>query len=727
MSAREPVRGRRAVATLSRAALVLFLCWLWGPFFAGHRLAAQDSRVEVLVLSPEPGERLEPDAVLVAASFVDPGRLLDASSIVLEVDGRNVTAEAEVSPEVVTWVPRTPLAQGPHRVQLRARQRDGAPVGPLNWAFTVVVPAVAAEAARPEGRAVRPPSALVEGSIVFDGAAQSVVGPGAEFRRNEDVLPRLWLNAGGVIAPGWRYALRIHLSGYESSARQPVNRYRFDLRSEHLDASVGDLNPALQELIVSGLRVRGFQGDLRAGPARLTVVWGESRRAIPGLLDPADPTQIARTGTFGQRFFAVRPALGSGRTFQAALTLLRVRDEVTSIPALRTEPAPGTGTTRSANPPPKDNIVVGADVTVRFLRGRALVQYENAFSLLANDITGGPLTGAELDSILESAGYEPPGIDPARYERYFTINGSLIPLDPRGLTSLAQQFRASLRTGPNTLSAEWRSVGGSYYTLGYPVLQRDREGVRLRDAFTLFNDALAVSAGFEQDRDNLDGLKPATTTYRTLFATLSWQPSARSPALVASVRHGTRVNGLAPGEEGALDERSRAVSLGSSVPVELVSGVRTRLNLNVSLTDRDDPANPVNGSRDRYYLGGVDAEAENRGTEATLLYGLNRSTLTGFEDARTDFYRVVANLRQRLGARLRGMLDATYTAARSPEASGELGLEYDRLELLVGGEWEWAPSAFVVVSGGVISYSDARSPERDTRERVVRIRLNRLF
>ena len=534
------------------------------------------------------------------------------------------------------------------------------------------------------------------------------------------------MNVGGILGGGWRYSARIHQSGYETSTLQPVNRYRFDLRSNHVNASLGDMNPVFQDLILSGTRVRGFEADLRAGPARLTVVKGESLRSISGQLDPTDPTRILRRGTYGRDLFAVRPALGAGQTFQVGVTFLRVRDDIASIPDLRVGTELGTET-RRVNPLPKDNAVGGADVTLRLMGGRVLLQYENAISVLANDISAGPLTEVQLDSLLDAASYEPLGIDPSQYEKYFIINASMIPLDPRGLSSLAQQVRTSVRTGSNILSAEWRSIGGSYYTLGYAALQRDRQGVRIRDSFTLLNNALALSAGFEQDEDNLDNVKTATTTNRGVFASLSWQASPRAPALVASFRQGTRQNDLGAGQNGALDEQNLTLSLAVTYPIRLFEGFRTRLNLNVSAINRDDPDNLTAEYRDRYYLGGIQGETPDRSTELTILYGLNKSEFLGFDNARTDFHRLVANGRHLVRPRLKATLDGTYTAARSPVEAAEFGLHYNRTEFLVGGEFEWTPSSFVILSGGIVSYADQRFPTRDTREIVARLRVNRAF
>jgi hypothetical protein len=724
-----PRRAGRLVAGLLLAGPLLAAPPLAGP------LAGQAAPVEAMILSPEPGERVGPEQVLVAVSFVDRDAALEPGSIVLRVGGRDVTAEARVTAELVTWRPATPLLPGPHGVRLSARTRDGVEVPAAAWTFTVAPgpmgpgpgPDAAAAGDRAGGPAGVPGWARVQGSITFEGSGQNVTGPGADFRREDNLVQQLWVNVGGLITPGWRYTVRVHASGYEAPTLQPVNRYQMGVRSEHVELAVGDVNPAFHELILAGRRVRGVQAGVRAGPAQLTVVTGDSRRAIDGVLDPLDPTRVGQAGTFGQSLIAVRPALGRGRLFQAGLTLMRVRDDVGSIPDLRTAPVGDGGLTQGANPLPKDNLVVGGDVTARLFSGRLTVQYHNAMSLLANDISAGPLTGAQLDSVMEERGYSALGLEPERFERYFTLNASLIPLDPRGLSSLAHQLRSSVHAGGHMLTAEWFSIGGSYHTLGYPALQRDRQGIRVRDSFTLFRHALAVSAGFEEYRDNLEEIKPTTTSSRGLFADMNWQSAPNRPGLAASVRMGTRENDLAPGEISAVDETNLALSLGLILPLPLTRRFQTALNLNASILDRDDAANPLAGSRNLYYLAGIQAHGADRRSGFGVHYGLNQSELTGVPGASTDFHRVAANVRVPLADRWTATLDGIGTAARSPDDAGALGLRYDRQDLMAGSEFEWMPTFVVVVTAGMTSYTDHLFPARDTRELVARVRLSRTF
>jgi hypothetical protein len=686
-----------------------------------HRAAAQQTAPGALILSPDPGERVPADQVLVAVSLP---RAADSLALTLRVGSRDVTAQAVRSGGVVTWRPAEPLAPGPHRVVVSARGADGAALPPLEWTFTV------APALRVAGTPAGPPRparspALPHGSVVMEGGGNSVSGPGAGFRRDEDFAPRVWVNAGGQVRPGWRYTVRGHLSGYERADRQPVNRFRAEFRTPAVSLALGDVNPVLHDVILAGRRVRGGQLDLRAGPAGLTVVAGQSLRAIPGALDPADPTRVLRTGTHAQDLLAVRPSLGVGG-FRLGLTVMQVRDDVGSIPLLRTDPSAADSGTFSASRAPRDNLVAGLDVSLRLARGRVVLQYENAASLLARDITTRPRTQAELDSIFVAAGADPPGLDPSQWDRYFILNTSLLPLDPRELTSTAHQARASVRAGGHNLSAEWRSVGMDYYTLGHPGLQRDWRGLRVRDSFSLLNDALFVTAGYEQDRDNLDGSAPATRRGRGGFATVTWQ-APRELLVTGSLRVASAGNGLAQGAPGALDQSTLAASGGLVVPVGVLAAFHTRVSLNGTWVERSDPANPLADTRDLYFLAGVQGETESRGTSFALMAGQNRAEFPGLAEGSTTFDRLTAAGRRQLTQRWAARFDGGITAARSPDGATAPGPRYTRVEALGGGEFAWRPDALITLTAGVVDYADSRAPALDTRELVMRLRLSRAF
>ena len=112
--------------------------------------------------------------------------------------------------------------------------------------------------------------------------------------------------------------------------------------------------------------------------------------------------------------------------------------------------------------------------------------------------------------------------------------------------------------------------------------------------------------------------------------------------MLVSKAMGVRSNDLVRGADGALDERTVSLSGGTSIPLATVSGVFTRLSLNASIVDRDDPQNPVAGSRDLYLLGGLHGQTDDQESMGSLLLGFNTSELTGVVDSNTDIVRFAA-------------------------------------------------------------------------------------
>jgi hypothetical protein len=707
------------MTTALRALPVLAACALFGPTPATAQL----------ILAPDPGESVAAELVLVAVAFAEPARL-DPTTLALRIGAAEVTDRAELADGVLTWRPETPLAAGPHRIVVSVRDTAGLALPALEWTFTVTAPERIAvvRGTRVPGPARARSAMRPRGSVVLEGSGGSVTGPGAELRRDEPFVPRLWVTASGELRPGWRYAALAHVSGYESSGVQPVNRFRGDLRIPWASVSVGDVDPTVHDVILSGRTVRGGHAALGSGRARLDVVAGRSMRAIPGLLHPLDRSLVSRFGTHAQDLLAVRPSVGFGTSVRFGATLLRVRDDVGSIPQLSTIPAALDGGVRSANPAPRDNLVAGVDAALTLAGGRVDLRYGGAISLLTRDISDGPSTRADLDSFFVAAGFRAPGIDPGRYRRWFVVNETLMPLDPSQLTSTAHQLRGSLRVGGHDVGVEWRTIGADYHTLGRPGMQRNRRGLRVRDAFPLVRDAVFVSLGYEQDRDNLDGSAPGTVRTRGGWAAATWQAPRNGIYLSGSARLSERGNGLSRAEDGPLDESTRSLTTGASVPLHAFAAVRTRVHLNAAFIEREDRFRRAAGTRDLYLLGGVQVESLDRGSEVSVMLGGNRAEVpTPASDGIATQRRVLASGRHRLTEAWLARFDGSLTAATSGAGSAPAGSRYRRGEAVAGGEWTWRRDTILSFGAGVVSFADHVGGATDTRELVAQLRMSRSF
>jgi len=668
---------------------------------------------------------------MISPSFIDPDRLLDVNSIRLMIDGNDLTSDASINGDPLVWPAATPLPQGPHRIVITMNARDGSSPPSANWGLIVgPPPAGVAPGAIPatEQRAGLPGWALAQGNVIIEGAMNSVSGDGAEYQREPPATGKAAVNLRGRLGGAWRYTGAARFSSHESRTTQPINRFGLTLRSKWLTLAPGDVNPRMQEMILWGRRVRGLSVDLRTGFFNISVVQGQSRRSAMPQPYSDDPTRTWRTGTYEQDLLAIRPYFGSGRGFQLGLTVMKARDNINSIDPLRTA-ADANGGSRSALPDPKDNLVLGMDMSIRAFRGKFALSYSNAFSLLNNDISGGPITQADLDSLMQDQGYDTLDLpfDPADFENIFVINASMIPLDPTGFTSLAQQVRGTVQLGGHTLGARWRSIGSSYNSLGYASLPRDREGLRIQDSLRLFDNNLGVTVGWESFDDNLNDTKSTTTGTSALTLDLRWQKDATTPGFSVGYRDYSRDNNADDLQSGGVQENTGTYSAGAYFPMVLLPGITSRLNVNYVTVGREDGLNPLTGSQNDYYMVGFTNRFDNRPTEFSVTYGINTSDLTGYPDAETTFNRFLLKGRHAFNQNLSGLADIVMISATSPEAAGAFGLDYNRMEVTGGAEYAWTSTSRASLRAGYISYTDNRRTGFDTTQLVVRLRVTQGF
>ena len=59
--------------------------------------------------------------------------------------------------------------------------------------------------------------------------------------------------------------------------------------------------------------------------------------------------------------------------------------------------------------------------------------------------------------------------------------------------------------------------------------------------------------------------------------------------------------------------------------------------------------------------------------------------------------------------------------------AGDFRVDYNRMDLMGGAEFEWMISTTIGFTGGVVSYVDNAYAGRDTREVIARLRVSRSF
>ena len=528
------------------------------------------------ILSPESDEHVSEDDVIIAVSLLGETKNLDVSSIKLIIDRKDFTSAAEITENMITYVPGK-LLRGAHQVKIKLADIKGKKFPDIVWRFYV---AGSEEVQKKAGR-----------KHPFSGKVY------AEFR-NEKFADSTYTmtNFGGSIHGKYgplRYNGRVFITSRENPAFQPRNRMFFEVGTSWIGLKFGDTHPTFNELMLWGRRVRGIEAFIKLGFINVEFVTGETNRKIEGIIyitDPSNPapyyinpvtgqpvtstTGIYQYGTYKQTLMAIRPSFGSGKNFQFGLNLVKVKDDPKSI----------EHSTR-----PKDNIVFGPDILLGFDNHRIEFKASAAFSLLADDISTGSLNQEDFDSL----NFKIP-FNPADYEKYFVLNTSLVPLDPSGLTSLAYQGSFKFNYFNNFINVIYKSVGSQYQALANNFLRKDIRGFSAFDRIRLYRNQIYLNIGYEKYLEELsnkdDGEEQtAPNDFAAINVGVSLFPQKKYlPRLNVNWKSYDRNNGLdtliTP---SALNYQNNDLSFQLGYDVELM-GLNHTLNISHIANDRID-------------------------------------------------------------------------------------------------------------------------------------------
>ncbi len=578
----------------------------------------------LIILSPEANSRTKAEDVLIAVSLFYNDEI-DISSIAVFLNGMNVTDVSIISDELITYAPDE-IEPGIKTVIIEANDLTGLPLTPLQWDFSVV-----SDKERTESRFKISGKAFVDSrSDKIQGETDDVITSRLSFRGNYDFV---------------NYRGSAYITSKENEFLQPKNRYMFGLKTKHLNLNFGDLNPNVTPLTIHGKRVRGIEGNLDLGYFNLHAVYGELEREIPADIALVTETfddengdgeyssgevfddlngngrrdeagDVLRGGTFRRTLFAIRPSFGPNRSLQWGFTFAQARDD--SLIKINLPDRPDLLSGRPTRfdysisntekvfvdlgSTPQDNLLIGTDLFFGRDNNRFIIEGEAAFSLLARDITGGPFSEAELDTLADDSvdgkiGDVDIPFDPEDLESIFILNQSLIPLDPTGFNSLAYNAGLKLSYFKQFLRANYRFVGSEYNSLANPFIRKDIIGFNISDRIRMLNNKLIVSLRFERLENNTQHEKENTTTTTSFDGGISIYPGRDMPRISLNVRNYIRDNGVdttridTSQNDLLIDRREENATVTSTFSIGYdveVLGYKHKLNLNVSNSERSD-------------------------------------------------------------------------------------------------------------------------------------------
>ncbi|HLF19748.1 MAG TPA: hypothetical protein VI704_03065 [Bacteroidota bacterium] len=495
--------------------------------------AVDPKDLEVRILSPEPGETVDVDELVVAISFFYASDNVKREATKIFLDNTDVTKDAIVSDDVLLFSPKSAgrqVALGSHRLRIELYDTEGKLYHTMESSFGLsTAVAIAQEKARLQ--------ALVDGQAEYRNEDLRSIPSSTSYIRGDVRMNGSygWLNFGATA----------HIDNQEDPSRQPQNRFLAYAATSYLSLQVGDAYPRFPSYIVSGKRVRGLSANLMLGFFNVDFTMGETERGIEGLrlydttyvdsssaaTRPSNSSQISglkytifQSGTFQRDFFAVRPSFGNGEVFQLGFTYMHAKDQIGSV---------------KFGSFPTENLVLGTDFLFALDNQRIKLESQASVSVTNTDISGGSFQDKDFDDLAKT---DQKTADDLRNlskvaSTFITINKNLFPTNPlagivgggEGAPGASYESILSLNYLNNYLRGSLFRRGAGYKSFGNEFLQADVKGFSVSDRIRMFTNRVFLSVAYEKREDNTANNKPGTTTFDYLNTSLTVVPGADLP------------------------------------------------------------------------------------------------------------------------------------------------------------------------------------------------------
>jgi hypothetical protein len=326
-----------------------------------------------------------------------------------------------------------------------------------------------------------------------------VTGKGASYRQEPASTRTVMLDMKAKYKD-LEIPIRIFATSDQYPGILPRNYFQVGLHYRWLQFDYGDLNPSLDQLVVSGVRVTGLGMKIRIKKNTIQAFYGDMvRNGIEGSLNTYKPgsgyiptgrvndSQYISPGVYKRWMAAMRfQVVSTDETIHVGLTAMKAKDEVNSI---------------KYGLMPKDNIAIGLDASVNVFKKRVTISGGMAGSILTNDISYGPLNKQLVNSAFNL------GIkyDFDKLKDLIVINSSTLPGSSKGIDDAMAFYAQIIHTkGSHSFNIDYRSYGPSYYSLGNPYLRNNYKGVSVTERFGMLKRKLGFSLNYQNYVNNLN-------------------------------------------------------------------------------------------------------------------------------------------------------------------------------------------------------------------------------
>jgi hypothetical protein len=502
--------------------------------------AVSEKDKEIVILSPTVGEIMTQSEMLISISFINASDKIDIPKTKIYLNNQDVTGGVLFAGDLLILsgdnIPQN-LGIGSRLLKIDVYDKEGKLYNSVSRDFRIVSNEAAEE---------------IGSRFKYDGYVK-------EESRNENFnSASVWYNNIEAEFNGgynqWKLNGFAYLTSEEKSNLQPYDRYSATIQNgDWLELKVGDAFPQFPNLILDGKRVRGISGSINLGAVNIQATYGQTEREVEGKLDSTYSTDPLRTnvikidqlkygnpyglvnlGTYSRNIFAIRPSFGSGEHFQFGLSYLHAKDDKNSI---------------EFGAQPQENITFGSDLKIALDDQNILFTSQAAVSVVNSDISTGTISDTQIDSLFgpnKSFNVDPAQVKKIKniIDKFITVNQFLGPWNPQDLSSFAADAALSLNYFDNQLRGSYIYRGNDFQSFGQSFIRTDVKGYNFVDRFRMIDNKLFISLGYENLQDNLQKTKVATTTFKTLSASVSFFPRMDFPNITIGYNRYDNNNGL---------------------------------------------------------------------------------------------------------------------------------------------------------------------------------------
>ncbi|MCF8253672.1 MAG: hypothetical protein K9H61_10105 [Bacteroidia bacterium] len=492
----------------------------------GWTLCAQNPNYEIL--SPRPNSIIGSENLLVSIRFNQP---ITEQKFQIYLDNIPIQGINKLKAKQVEFLYLGNLSNGKHHLVLNYRYKGSKKKNIISWTFYVNYNQEQLKGKSSDSSKTKP--FQVTGGIVLDNRNTVLTGTGASLRQEPPSTATFSadvnIQKGDLSIPIRYFTTSDNLPGVQSR-----DFFQVGLHYKGIEVDYGDINPSLDKLILTGIRMRGFSVLLKSKNTSISFFQGSLNQKIEGSIgsysigdgfipsNVINDSQYLVPGTYQRNMMASRLALGGKRgNFIFGVNALKIKDDTSSI---------------KYGVLPKDNIAAGADIVMKLFKQKIVLSGGIAASAITNDISYGVIDPQQVDTTFGIK----LGFDPMSLKNILIINASTVPTDFTNTDMVAYYGNFQHNTKHHNFAAEYRKNGGSFNSLGNPYLRKNYNGYNVTERIGIFKRKLNLSINYQNFSNNLNQSLPSLLKTEIRGAGFTFSPHTKLPSLTANYQTQTR-------------------------------------------------------------------------------------------------------------------------------------------------------------------------------------------